>query len=172
MKVHLHHSQIAGKIIGYAHDFCNARVRENNMEIPVVAHNLFSFDLYYFVKGYIASTWCSKELKIEGNSLTFINFSNIVGEIEFIDSLKYYHKSLAELTCSLSKEQKAAVKKLTEQFFNQHHHFSNVWVFLSSEKKKKNLKIVSEWKGIIPYELIIGMDSLFLMPVKDFWEKK
>ena len=72
MKVHLHHSHIMGKIIGYAHDFCNARVRENNMKIPVIAHNLFGFDLYYFIKGYIASAWYSKELKIGGNNLTLI----------------------------------------------------------------------------------------------------
>ena len=41
MKVHLHHSHITGKIVGYAHNFCNARVRKNNMEIPVTTHNLF-----------------------------------------------------------------------------------------------------------------------------------
>ena len=92
MKVYLHHSHITGKIIGYTHDFCNARVKENNMEIPVIAHNLFGFDLYYFIKGYIASAWCSKELKIGENNLTQINFFNIAGEIKFTDSLKYYQK--------------------------------------------------------------------------------
>ena len=138
MKVHLHHSHITGKIIGYAHDFCNARVKENNIEIPIIVYNLFSFDLYYFIKGYIASAWCSKELKIGGNNLTHINFSNIAGEIKFIVSLKYYQKSLAELARTLSEEEKAAVKKLTEQFFNQHHYFSNVWVILNSEKKEKD----------------------------------
>ena len=151
MKVHLHHSHITGKIIGYAHDFCNARVKENNIEIPIIAYNLFSFDLYYFIKGYIASAWCSKELKIGGNNLTHINFSNIAGEIKFIDSLKYYQKNLAELARTLSEEEKAAVKKLTEQFFNQHHFFSNVCAFLNSEQKKKFLEIVLEGKGIIPY---------------------
>ena len=30
MKVHLHHSHIAGKIIGYSHDFCNTTVVENS----------------------------------------------------------------------------------------------------------------------------------------------
>ena len=110
MKVHLHHSHITGKIIGYAHDFCNARVKENNMEIPVIAHNLFGFDLYYFIKGYIASAWCSKELKIGGNNLTHINFSNIAGEIKFIVSLKYYQKSLAELARTLSEEEKLLLK--------------------------------------------------------------
>ena len=110
MKVHLHHSHITGKIIGYAHDFCNARVKENNIEIPIIVYNLFSFDLYYFIKGYIASAWCSKELKIGGNNLTHINFSNIAGEIKFIDSLKYYQKSLAELARTLSEEEKLLLK--------------------------------------------------------------
>ena len=71
------------------------------------------------------------------NNLTHINFSNITGEIKFIVSLKYYQKSLAELARTLSEEEKAAVKKLVEQFFNQHHYFSNVWDFLNSEKKEK-----------------------------------
>ena len=70
MKVHLHHSQITGEIIGYTHNFCNAKIKENNIEIPLIAHNLFGFDLYYFIKGYIASAWCSKELKTGENNLT------------------------------------------------------------------------------------------------------
>ena len=70
MKVHLHHSHITGKIISYTHDFCNARVKENNIEIPIIVHNLFSFDLYYFIKGYIDSASCSNKLKIGGYNLT------------------------------------------------------------------------------------------------------
>ena len=171
MKVHLHHSHITGKIIGYAHDFCNARVKENNIEIPIIAHNQFSFDLHYFIKGYIPSAWCWKELQIGGNNLTHINLSNIAGEIKFIDSLKYYQKSLAELARTLSEEEKAAVKKLTEQFFNQHHYFSNVWAFLDSEKRKKKLEIVLEGKGINPYRINIGTDWFFLTPKKDFLGK-
>ena len=30
MKVHLHHSHIAGKIIGYSHDICNTTIVENS----------------------------------------------------------------------------------------------------------------------------------------------
>ena len=104
MKVNLHHSHITGKIIGYAHDFCNARVKENNIEIPIVVHNQLRFDLHYFIKGYIASAWCSKELKTGGNYLTHINLSNIASEIKFIDSLKYYQKNLAALARTLSEE--------------------------------------------------------------------
>ena len=81
-KVHLHHSHITGNIIGYLHDFCNmAFVEKCTSEIPFVAHNFFGFDLFYFMKTYIASAWCSKELNIGGNNLTHANYGNNRSEI-------------------------------------------------------------------------------------------
>ena len=53
----------------------------------------------------------------------------------------------------LSDEEKMVVKKLIEQFFNQHYYFGTVWPFLNSKKKEKNLEIVLEGKGVIPYGL-------------------
>ena len=172
MKVHLYHSYITGKIIGYSHDFCNTRVVEKTSpDIPVIAHNLFGFDLYYFIKGYIASAWCSKSLNIAGNNLTQINFSNIAGEIKFIDGLKFYQKSLPKLASVLSVEEELAVKELTINFLNQHYYFSTVWPYLNSQKKEKILEIVSEGKDVIPYEMVIDTQSFFITPEKDFWEK-
>ena len=95
MKNHLHHSHITGKILGFPDDFCNIKVTEKIA--PVNALNLFGFHLYYFIKGYIASACCSKELNIRRTNLTQINFINITGEIKFIDNLKYYQKRLADL---------------------------------------------------------------------------
>ena len=112
MKNHLHHSHITGKILGFPHDFCNTKATKKIA--PVIALNLFGFHLYYFIKGYIAFTWCSKELNFGGTNLTQINFSNITGEIKFIDSLKYYQKSLGQLASTLSDEEKLSVKILTE----------------------------------------------------------
>ena len=142
MKVHLHHSHITGKILRYTHDFCNLRVKENIFQIPVIARNLVGFDLYYFIKRFVAYAWCSKELKIGGNNLTHINFSNITGDLKFIDSLKYYQKRFTELASTLSDEEKMALKKLPEQFFSQNYYFSTVWPFLNSKKKEKTLEIV------------------------------
>ena len=51
-KVHLHHSHVTGKIIGYAHDFCNWQVRENKTEISIFAHNLFGFDAFFSLKDF------------------------------------------------------------------------------------------------------------------------
>ena len=116
MKVYIYHLHITGKIIGYSHECCNTAVIEKTSpDIPVVAHNLFGFDLY-FIKGYIASAWCSKSLNIAGNNLTHINFSKIAGEIKFIDSLNFYQKSFSVLASTLSVEEKLAVNKITTAF--------------------------------------------------------
>ena len=53
----------------------------------------------------------------------------------------------------MSDEEKMVVRKLIEQFFNQHYYFGTVWPFLNSKKKEKNLEIVLEGKGVIPYGL-------------------
>ena len=168
MKVHLHHSHVTDKILGSTHDFCNAKVTEKSApDIPVIGRNLFGFDLYYFIKDYIASAWCSKELSIGRINLTHINFSNITGEIKFIDSLKYYQKNLAELASTSSEEEITEVKKLTEQFFLQHYYFSTA--YLNSKKKEKILDILEEGKDVISYQVNINLESFFLTPEDEFW---
>ena len=152
-KFHLHHFHITGEIFGYAHDFCNTTFAERETsEIPFIAHNFFGFDLFYFLKAYIASAWYSKELNIGGNSLTQANYGNISGEIKLIDSLKFYQRSLGELSPTLTEEEKNAVKKLIEKFLNQDFYFCTIWPYLSIQKKDKILEIISEGKGIISYD--------------------
>ena len=117
-KFHLHHSHITGKIFGYAHDFCNSTyIERSTPEIPFVAHNFFGFDLFYFMKAYIASAWCSKALNIGGTNLTQANYGNISSEIRLIDSLKFYQRSLGELSSTLTAEEKIAIKKLAGKIF-------------------------------------------------------
>ena len=43
---------------------------------------------------------------------------------------------------------------------------------MNSKKKEKNLDIVSDGKRIIPYELIIHMESFLLTPKNEFLGKK
>ena len=63
------------------------------------------------------------------------------------------------------------MKELTTNFLNQHYYFSTAWPYLNSQKKEKISEIVSEAKGVIPYEMIIDMQSFFITPKKDFREK-
>ena len=60
---------------------------------------------------------------------------------------------------------------LTEKFLNEHFYFPTVWPYLSFKKKEKILEIISEGKGIIPYEIIVDMESFFIKPENEFWEK-
>ena len=78
MKIHLLHSHVTGKIIGYSHDFCNTMVIEREPpEMPFIAHNLFGFDFFNFIK-YVAKAWCSKALSTGGSNLTHVNILNII----------------------------------------------------------------------------------------------
>ena len=52
-------------------------------------------------------------------------------------------------------------------FFNQHSYFSEVWKYLGESQKNKILEIIAEGKGIILYEKIVGMNSMFLTPGND-----
>ena len=89
----------------------------------MIAHNLFGFDMLFFIKGYHSTAWGTKDLNFGGSNLTHINFGNIAGEIKFIDTLKYYQKFFGELAATLSEEEKNSVKNLSIQFFNQRSYF-------------------------------------------------
>ena len=162
-KLHIHHSHITGQIFGYTHDFCNKRVVElQNPEIPCIAHNLFGFD-------FSTTAWQSKNLNCGGVNLTNLNFASISAEIKFIDSLKYYQRSLAELTSSMDKIEIEMSKKSMIKFLTNHYYFSTIWSFISGFDQEKILKITCEGKGVIPYELVKDMNSFLLEPENDFW---
>ena len=97
-KVHIHYSHVTGEIFGYAHNFCNWKVRENKLEIPLIGHNFLGFDIFYMVKGFRASVWGTKNLKMGGTNLTNVNYAAIGGQVKIIDTLKYYQTSLSALT--------------------------------------------------------------------------
>ena len=104
--------------------------------------------------------------------MTHVNYGIIDNEIKLTDSLKYYQKSLADLSSTLKKEEKKAAEKLTWEFFNQNYYFSTVWPYLTQKLQEKILDIITSGKGIIPYELIVDMKSLLLMPDDEqFWNK-
>ena len=54
-KIHIYHSHISNKVIGYAHSFCNERVRENKTKTTVL--RLIFLGLIFFSTERIKS-WC------------------------------------------------------------------------------------------------------------------
>ena len=51
VKLNLHHSHVTGKILGYAHNFCNMKVRENQNQFFCIVHKFFGFDMFFLLKG-------------------------------------------------------------------------------------------------------------------------
>ena len=71
--IQTHYSHITAKIIGYAHSFCNAKVRENCHKVTVIAHNLFRFNFFFLLNGLRAGVWRTRDLIIGGKKPTDIN---------------------------------------------------------------------------------------------------
>ena len=84
----IHHSHISGEIIGYAHSYCNLKVRENRDKISAIAHNLFRLDFFFFLKGMMAGPWRTRDISVGGKNFTDINFANIGDQVGFIDIIK------------------------------------------------------------------------------------
>ena len=168
-KVHIHHSHVTGQIIGYAHDFCNWRVRENNYIIPLIGRNFLGFDIYYMVKGYRASVWETTSLNMGGTTLTNMNYANIANQVKIIDTIKYYQMSLANISNTATFNEKVNIENTVIKFIEKHSYFSKNWFMLNQETKNKIVSIISKGKGAIPYEKIIDMNSLNIRPENDFF---
>ena len=104
--------------------------------------------------------------------MTHVIYGIIDNELKLIDSLKYYQKSLADLSSTLTREEKRAAEKVAKHFFIQHYYFSTAWPYLPPKLQEKVLGIVTSGKGIISYELIVDMQSLLLTRDNEqFWNK-
>ena len=107
----IHHSHITGDIIGYAHSFCNLKVGENKNQISVIAHNLFGFDFFFFLKGLKLGSWRIRNILIGGTNLVNINVANIANQVKFTDTLKNYLQSLSVQATTMTDQEKYSIKK-------------------------------------------------------------
>ena len=55
-------------------------------------------------KGIRLSFWITEDLNIRGSYLTNVNFANLGNQIKYIDTLKYYQQSLAQLVATIPPE--------------------------------------------------------------------
>ena len=67
---------------------------ENKNQMSVIAHNLFGFDFFFFLKGLRLGVWQTLNLSVGGSNLTNINYANIGEQI------------LTTLTNTMTKEEK------------------------------------------------------------------
>ena len=145
---------MSGKIIGYAHDFCNKKIRENQNPIPVFAHNLFSFDFFFVVKRIRLCVWQAKQLNLDEPNLTNVQYANIGSQVKFIDIIKYYQQPLSCLAKSAYENEKENIRASCEKFIQNHPTYSASLFALSDDDKKWILDYLCGDKVVIPYKKI------------------
>ena len=160
----LHHSHLTGKIIGYAHDYCNWQTRENYYMIPVFAHNQFGFDFFLFLKGIRPSIWETPGIEIGGKNPTDVNFAVIRNQVRFIETVKYFRQSLGRLAYSMTDVERENVRKVCRRFLAEKLMFS------TDEDEKWVLDYLSSGKGMIPYLMNTYFDSLQIVPEDGFFQ--
>ena len=111
-----HHSHITGKFIGFAHPYCNRKVRENYFKTPVVANNLFKFDFFFLLKGLRSGVWKTQDTNIGGKNPWNINFASIGNQIHFANRIKYFQQSLEALASSLTDKEKMTSLESVKNF--------------------------------------------------------
>ena len=111
----IHHSHVTGKILGYAHDFCNQNCKENYYTIPVMTHNQFRLDVF-FKKGIRPSVWETSDISIGGRNPTDVNFAIIKNQVRFVNTVKYFQQSLGSLADSMTDTERGNVRNVCRKF--------------------------------------------------------
>ena len=101
--------------MGFVHDFCNQKVRENYYTIPVIAHNQFRFDFFFFVQGYRPTVWETTDIKIGAKNASNINFATIGNQVRFTDTIKYFQQSQEHVRCRKTKYQRHLRESVARQ---------------------------------------------------------
>ena len=141
----VHHSHVSGKILGFVHDFCNSKVRENYYTIPVIAHNQFRFDFFFFLKGIRPTVWETTRIKIGAKSASNINFALIGNQFRFIDTIRYFQQNLGNLGASMTDIEKKYIKKTFERVL-----VYRLFFFENMEEREWVLDYLASGKGTIP----------------------
>ena len=91
------------------------RVRENYYIIPGIAHNQFRFDFFFFLQGFRPTVWETTDIKIGAKNASNINFAVIGNQVRFIDTIKYFQQSLANLASSMNDVEKQSIRDTCER---------------------------------------------------------
>ena len=109
--------------------------------------------VFFLLKRIRLLVWETKDINMGGTNLTNINYSTI-GNVKFIDTMKYYLTSLGKLASTMTEKEKNNAKLLVKQFLMQHHFFSKMRLTLSQSQKTELIKIIVSGKCVMSYETI------------------
>ena len=154
----VYHSDVSGNIIGFVPDFCNQKVRENYYTTPVIAHNQFRFDFFFFTQGFRPTVWETTDINIRAKNASNLNFAAIGNQVRFTDIIKFFQRSLANLAGSMNEVEKQDIKNTFERMLQDR------LPFVLTEDREWILDYLAKGKGTLPYQKITQLDSLRSRP--------
>ena len=122
---------------------------------------------FFFLKGLRIGVCQTTSLSIGGANLKNKNFSN--EQLKFIDTVKYYLKSLSTLAVTMAEKEKENTKIKCKRFILGERNLSQRLLSYSLEEQELVLNYLSSGKGIIHYEMIKKYDLEDIRPEKDFY---
>ena len=73
--------------------------------LTCIAHSFFHFDMFFLLKRIRLWVWKAKDINMGRTNLTNIDYSTI-GNVKFIDTMKYYLTSLGKLLSTMTEKEK------------------------------------------------------------------
>ena len=110
--------------------------------------------LHYTIIIIRPTIWETTDINIGGKNTTDINFAIIQNQVRFIDTVKYFQQSLANLPSSMTKIEQKNVRKKFKRLL------AHKLMFCNKEQENWVLDYLTSGKGIIPYQMITNLDSL------------
>ena len=161
----VHHSHVSGKIVGFVHEFCHLKVRENYYTIPVIAHNQFRFNFFFIMMSIRPTVWETTEIKIGTKNASNVNFAAIGNQVRFIDTIKYFQQSLENLADSMNDAEKLNIRDTFARVLQYR------LLFCTPDERKWVLDYLAKGKGTTPYQKITQFHSLLLRLPEEFFLK-
>lgn len=95
--------------------FEKQRLEKTKTFLTFIAHIFFGFDMFFLIKGIKLSVRETEDISISQTGLRNIIYASI-GNIKFINKMKYFLTSLGQLASLLTGAEKTRVEALTKQF--------------------------------------------------------
>ena len=168
----IHHSHVTREIYGYAHNFCNKKVREmtdkSGQYFFCIFHNGFRFDITFLTKGLWLSLWQTQDIFLLGSGLTSLKSYSLGHHVKFIDSVKYHQQPLAKLARSTDKNEKKRIHSLfcSNYLAYVQVYYSQSFLSLPKEDMEFVLEYLSLYLFILflafPKTVIFGILKVFI----------
>ena len=111
--------------------------------------------------------WETTDIKIGAKNASNVNFAAISNQVRFIDTIKYFQRSLANLASSMNDVEKQSIRDIFARVLH------DKLPFCLPDDREWILDYLAKGKGTIPYQKITELDSLLSRPPfgQEFFDK-